>query len=94
MRGQGEEKRSLAPTDREPTMKFGSQNMFLLIKCTNLNLDPREIFTDTEPSLTTDHLRLEGHSCFIILVSEGGWSGDLELEILSRYGPWANRDTH
>ena len=94
------EKRSLAPTptDRElrakfslPIMKFGSQNTILLIKCTNLNLDPREVWT--EPSLTTGHLGLEGqdfHSCFILLVSEGGWSG--VPEIVGRYGPWATRE--
>ena len=94
------EKRSLAPTptDRElrakfslPIMKFGSQNTILLIKCTNLNLDPREVWT--EPSLTTGHLGLEGqdfHSCFILLVSEGGWSG--VPEIVGRYRPWATRE--
>ena len=98
------EKRSLAPTptDRElrakfslPTIKFGSQNtVLILIKCTNLNLDPREVCT--EPSLTTGHLGLEGQDFHPIpvlsslSVSEGGWSGD--LEIVGRYGPWATRE--
>ena len=69
--------------------------VLLLIKCTNLNLDPREEVC-SEPSLTTGHLGLEGQDFHPIPVlsslpvSEGGWSGD--LEIVRRYGPWATRE--
>ena len=98
------EKRSLAPTptDRElrakfslPTLKFGSQNtVLILIKCTNLNLDPREVCMYRA---ILDHLPsrawgpgFSSHSCFILPVSEGGWSG--VPEIVGRYGPWATRE--